>query len=107
MAGMQREALGAYRALLRATRKSFTGDNFMLEQSSKEIRRKFEENRYVSSETELRKLLDDASEASHFVSNMIVQAKLNSTGSYEVKTSKDHAGLTMEVPSEENLPKAS
>ncbi|KAJ7949680.1 mitochondrial zinc maintenance protein 1, mitochondrial-like [Quillaja saponaria] len=96
------EALSAYRVLLRATRKTFAGDTLMLKGSALEVRKKFEENRHVNSETEIRKLLEEAKEASHFITAMIVQAKLNSdSGGYEVKPSKEHAGATLELPSEE------
>ncbi|KAJ6723426.1 COMPLEX III ASSEMBLY FACTOR LYRM7 [Salix koriyanagi] len=100
------EALSAYRALLRATRKSFTGDSLMLKASASEVRKKFEENRDASSETEIQKLLEEAREASDFVATMIVQAKLNDRGGYEVKPDKDHAGATLEIPSEEILRKS-
>lgn len=76
------EALNAYRALLRATRKTFAGDKLMLTESAVEIRRKFEHNRQVTSEAEVQRLLEEAREASHFITNMIVQAKLSSNGSY-------------------------
>ncbi|KAK6937377.1 Complex 1 LYR protein domain [Dillenia turbinata] len=99
------EALSAYRALLRATRKSFAGDTLMLTQSAVEVRKKFEENRNVTSEAEIHGLQEQAREASHFISNMIVQASLNSSGGYEVKPDKQHAGATLEVPSEEMLRK--
>ncbi|KAF5190727.1 Terpene synthase like-22 [Thalictrum thalictroides] len=105
-AGRAAEALRAYRNLLRATRKSFEGDNLMLNQSAIEVRKKFDENRNVTSDTEIQKLLEDAKEASHFITNMIVQAKLNPNGGYAVKPSKDHAGATLELPSEEILPKS-
>lgn len=78
------EALSAYRALLRATRKSFAGDTQMLNASALEVRKKFEENRHVTSEPEIQKLLEEAREASHFVSTMIVQAKLNERGGYGI-----------------------
>ncbi|KAJ4829790.1 hypothetical protein Tsubulata_050529 [Turnera subulata] len=100
------EALRAYRGLLRATRKSFAGDTLMLNASAMEVRKKFEENRGVSSETQIQKLLEEAREASHFISTMIVQAKLNDRGGYEVKASPEHAGATLELPSEESLPKS-
>ncbi|KAL5713080.1 hypothetical protein ACHQM5_015190 [Ranunculus cassubicifolius] len=100
------EALSAYRALLRATRKSFKDDSLMLNESAMEVRKKFEENRNVSSDSEIQTLLDQAKEASHFITNMIVQAKLNPSGGYAVKPSKDHAGATLELPSEEILPKS-
>jgi len=80
------EALSAYRALLRATRKSFTGDSLMLKASASEVRKKFEENRDVSSETEIQKLVEEAREASHFIATMIVQAKLNDRGGYGNKS---------------------
>ncbi|KAJ0691672.1 putative complex 1 LYR protein [Helianthus annuus] len=80
------EAVIAYRNLLRATRKSFAGDTVMLQGSAEEVRKKFEENRHVTSEPEIRKLLDEAREASDFISNMIVQAKLNSRGGYDVRS---------------------
>ncbi|CAA6662044.1 unnamed protein product [Spirodela intermedia] len=85
--GAAREVLSAYRTLLRATRKTFAEDTLMLTQSAMEVRKKFEENR----------------EAAQFISTMIVQAKLNSRGGFEVKPSKEHAGATLEIPSEEIL----
>lgn len=54
----------------------------MLKESAKEIRKKFEENRHVTSNTEIQRLLEEAREASHFISTMIVQAKLNDHGGY-------------------------
>ncbi|EEF39268.1 mitochondrial zinc maintenance protein 1, mitochondrial [Ricinus communis] len=100
------EALTAYRSLLRATRKSFAGDTMMLNASASEVRKKFEENRHVTSDTQIQKLLEEAREASEFISTMIVQAKLNDRGGYEVKLDKEHAGATLEVPSEEILKKS-
>ncbi|PRQ26381.1 putative complex 1 LYR protein [Rosa chinensis] len=100
------EALNAYRSLLRATRKSFAGDTVMLKGSAAEVRQKFEENRGVTSEEEIQRLLGEAREASSFISTMIVQAKLNSRGGYEVKAERDHAGATLEIPSEEILRKS-
>lgn len=77
------EVLSAYRAVLKATRKTFAGDGVMLKGSAAEVRKKFEENRNVSSEAEIQKLLGEASEASHFITNMLVQAQLNpDAGSY-------------------------
>ncbi|KAL6199003.1 hypothetical protein ACLB2K_028791 [Fragaria x ananassa] len=99
------EAVSAYRSLLRATRKSFAGDTVMLKGSAAEVRQKFEENRGVTSEAEIQRLLGEAREASSFISTMIVQAKLNSRGGYEVKPDKDHAGATFEIPSEQILNK--
>lgn len=78
------EALSAYRTLLRATRKSFAGDTVMLKASAVEIRKHFEDNRNVTSQSEIQGLLESAREASHFISNMIVQAKLNSRGGYGI-----------------------
>ncbi|KAF5731445.1 mitochondrial zinc maintenance protein 1 mitochondrial [Tripterygium wilfordii] len=100
------EALSAYRALLKATRKSFAGDSLMLNASALEVRKKFEESRQVTSDAEIQRLLEEAREASQFISTMIVQAKLNERGGYEVKPGKDHAGATLEIPSEEILGKS-
>lgn len=80
--GRAAEALRAYRAVLRATRKSFAGDTVMLKGSAEEVRKKFEENRHVTSEEEIQRLLEEAREASHFISTMIVQARLNDRGGY-------------------------
>uniref|UniRef100_A0A2P2JU96 Complex 1 family protein n=1 Tax=Rhizophora mucronata TaxID=61149 RepID=A0A2P2JU96_RHIMU len=99
-------ALSAYRALLRATRKSFAGDDVMLKASAAEVRKKFEENRHVTSGTEIQRLLEEARDASHFIATMIVQAKLNDRGGYEVKPGIEHAGATLEIPSEEILRKS-
>ncbi|CAA2987868.1 Hypothetical predicted protein [Olea europaea subsp. europaea] len=102
---MAKEALIAYRAVLRATRKTFAGDTLILRESAAEVRKKFEENRHVTSPADLQRLLEEAREASQFISTMIVQAKLNERGGY-VKPSKEHAGATLEIPSEEILKKA-
>ncbi|KAI3460803.1 hypothetical protein Pfo_017466 [Paulownia fortunei] len=103
---MASKALTAYREVLRATRKTFAGDTLMLRESAAEVRKKFEENRHVTSATNLHRLLEEAREASHFISSMIVQAKLNDRGGYEVKPGKQHAGATLEIPSEEILKKS-
>lgn len=80
---MGSEALRAYRVVLKATRKAFAGDTLMLRESAVEVRKKFEENRHVTSPADLSRLLEEAREASHFISNMLVQAKLNErTGGY-------------------------
>ncbi|KAG0476880.1 hypothetical protein HPP92_013721 [Vanilla planifolia] len=79
---MGREALSVYRSLLRATQKTFAGDILMLRQSAAEIRRRFEENRSVSSDEEVKKLIEEARDASHFISHMIVQAHRSSTGGF-------------------------
>ncbi|KAL6968524.1 hypothetical protein U1Q18_034327 [Sarracenia purpurea var. burkii] len=100
------EVLIAYRALLRATRKTFAGDALMLTESAAEIRKKFEDNRHVTSETDIQRLLSEAREASDFISTMIVQAKLNPRGGYVVKPDKEHAGAMLEIPSEEILNKS-
>ncbi|XVE73328.1 hypothetical protein DITRI_Ditri11bG0108800 [Diplodiscus trichospermus] len=100
------EVLSAYRALLRATRKSFAGDTLMLNASATEVRKKFDANRHVTSEPDIQRLLEEACEASHFISTMIVQAKLNDRGGYEVKPSKGHAGATLDIPSEEIIRKS-
>ncbi|XP_047159448.1 mitochondrial zinc maintenance protein 1, mitochondrial [Vigna umbellata] len=103
----RREVLSAYRALLKATRKTFSGDTVMLKQSALEVRKNFEENRNVSSEAEIQKLLEEAAEASDFITNTIVQAQLNTdAGSYVVKPGKQHAGATLELPSEEIIRKS-
>ncbi|XP_020225201.1 mitochondrial zinc maintenance protein 1, mitochondrial [Cajanus cajan] len=101
------KVLSAYRALLKATRKTFSGDTMMLKESAVEVRKKFEENKNVSSDAEIQKLLLEAEEASHFITNMIVQAQLNSdAGSYVVKPGKEHAGATLELPTEETIRKS-
>ncbi|KAL2540496.1 complex 1 family protein/LVR family protein [Abeliophyllum distichum] len=104
---MANEALRAYRAVLRATRKTFAGDTLMLRESAAEVRKKFEENRLVTSTADLQRLFEEAREASDFISTMIVQAKLSERGGYVVKPGKEHAGATLEIPSEEILKKAS
>jgi complex III assembly factor LYRM7 len=75
------QVLSAYRALLKATRKSFAGDTPMIKGSAAEVRKKFEENRNVTSEAEIQKLLGEADEASVFITTMIVQAPLNTDNS--------------------------
>ncbi|KAE8676703.1 peter Pan-like protein-like isoform X1 [Hibiscus syriacus] len=78
----------------------------MFNASAVEIRQKFDVNRHVTSEPEIRRLLEEAREASQFISTMIVQAKLNERGGYEVKPSKEHVGATLEIPSEEIIRKS-
>ncbi|KAF2530947.1 hypothetical protein F2Q70_00030793 [Brassica cretica] len=78
----------AYRALLRATRRSFAKDAEMLKASASRPK-KFEENRHVVSD--IPRLLEEVREATQFISTMIVQEKLNNHGGYEVKASQEHA----------------
>ncbi|KAJ0106179.1 hypothetical protein Patl1_19504 [Pistacia atlantica] len=52
------EALRAYRDLIKLTRYSFTEDTVMLRQSVKEIRKRFNKNRHVNSDTEIKKSLN-------------------------------------------------
>lgn len=78
------EALRAYRSVLKATHKAFAGDTFMLQQSAAEVRKKFEENRHVSSEADIQRLLEDATEASSFISTMIIQAKATPSGAFGI-----------------------
>jgi complex III assembly factor LYRM7 len=77
------EGLAAYRAVLRAARRTFTGDQLMLTESAVEIRRRFEEHRSLApgSEDAVR-ALSDAREAAHFITNMIVQAQRAPSGSF-------------------------
>ncbi|XP_019172302.1 PREDICTED: mitochondrial zinc maintenance protein 1, mitochondrial [Ipomoea nil] len=104
--GRAYEALRAYRSVLKATRKTFAGDTVMLRESAAEVRKKFEENRHVNSEEEIQRLLEDAREASSFISTMIVQAQRTDSGGFAVKPEMVHAGATFEIPSEEILKKA-
>ncbi|RZC80751.1 hypothetical protein C5167_043305 [Papaver somniferum] len=99
------EVLNAYRLVLRSTRKSFKGDTLMLNESAAEVRKRFEENRHVNSDAEIKRLVEEAEEAAGFISTMIVQAKLTPQGGYAVKATNDHKDLTLEVPSEALLPK--
>ncbi|OAY63906.1 mitochondrial zinc maintenance protein 1, mitochondrial [Ananas comosus] len=105
MAG-RREGLAAYRALLRATRRTFAGDKLMLAESAAEIRRRFEEAS-PAPEEEVRRRLEEAREAAHFISHMIVQAHRSPSGTFVVKPGKEHAGATLDIPSEDVLSKPS
>uniref|UniRef100_A0A0E0PLF2 Complex 1 LYR protein domain-containing protein n=1 Tax=Oryza rufipogon TaxID=4529 RepID=A0A0E0PLF2_ORYRU len=96
----------AYRAVLRAARRTFAGDRLMLAESAVEIRRRFEEHRGLAPGSgEAARALSDAREAAHFITHMIVQAQRAPSGSFVVKPEKEHAGATLEVPSEEILSK--
>uniref|UniRef100_A0A0E0GZ67 Complex 1 LYR protein domain-containing protein n=1 Tax=Oryza nivara TaxID=4536 RepID=A0A0E0GZ67_ORYNI len=100
------EGLAAYRAVLRAARRTFAGDRLMLAESAVEIRRRFEEHRGLAPGSgEAARALSDAREAAHFITHMIVQAQRAPSGSFVVKPEKEHAGATLEVPSEEILSK--
>ncbi|KAG2258935.1 hypothetical protein Bca52824_078229 [Brassica carinata] len=54
--------------------------------------------RYKEIVSDIPRLLEEAREATQFISTMIVQAKLNERGGYEVKASQEHAGATLELP---------
>ncbi|KAF2930418.1 hypothetical protein DAI22_05g133700 [Oryza sativa Japonica Group] len=100
------EGLAVYRAVLRAARRTFAGDRLMLAESAVEIRRRFEEHRGLAPGSgEAARALSDAREAAHFITHMIVQAQRAPSGSFVVKPEKEHAGATLEVPSEEILSK--
>ncbi|XP_006655236.1 mitochondrial zinc maintenance protein 1, mitochondrial [Oryza brachyantha] len=106
MAAAAAEGLAAYRAVLRAARRTFAGDKLMLTESAVEIRRRFEEHRGLSpGSDEATRALSDAREAAHFITHMIVQTQRGPSGSFVVKPEKVHAGATLEVPTEEILSK--
>ncbi|GFP85588.1 hypothetical protein PHJA_000702500 [Phtheirospermum japonicum] len=62
----------------------------MLRESASEVRKKFEENRHVTSPADLSRLLEEAREASQFISTMIVQAKLNERGGYGITSTNPY-----------------
>ncbi|CAN6328539.1 unnamed protein product, partial [Urochloa humidicola] len=100
------EGLAAYRAVLRAARRTFAGDQLMLKESAVEIRRRFEDHRGLApGSDEAARALADAREAAHFITHMIVQATRGASGSFVVKPESVHAGATLELPSEEILSK--
>ncbi|KAL6619379.1 hypothetical protein ACP70R_034518 [Stipagrostis hirtigluma subsp. patula] len=107
MAATAAEGLAAYRAVLRAARRTFAGDRLMLQESAVEIRRRFEDHRGLApGSDEAARALADARDAAHFITHMIVQAQRAPSGSFGiVKPEKVHAGATLEVPSEEILSK--
>ncbi|EEE63435.1 hypothetical protein OsJ_18248 [Oryza sativa Japonica Group] len=77
------EGLAAYRAVLRAARRTFAGDRLMLAESAVEIRRRFEEHRGLAPGSgEAARALSDAREAAHFITHMIVQAQRAPSGSF-------------------------
>jgi complex III assembly factor LYRM7 len=77
------EGLAAYRAVLRAARRTFSGDDLMLTESAVEIRRRFEEHRRLAPGSEdAARALSEAREAAHFITNMIVQAQRAPSGSF-------------------------
>ncbi|XP_012839880.1 PREDICTED: uncharacterized protein LOC105960260 [Erythranthe guttata] len=86
--------LSAYRAVLRATRQTFAGDTIMLWESAAEARKKFEENRLVTSPADLSRHLEEANEATRFISTMIVQAKLNDRGGYACSPEREIKSAT-------------
>lgn len=77
------EGLAAYRAVLRAARRTFAGDQLMLKESAVEIRRRFEDHRGLApGSDEAARALADAREAAHFITHMIVQATRAPSGSF-------------------------
>mmetsp|Transcript_10165 Transcript_10165/g.30664 ORF Transcript_10165/g.30664 Transcript_10165/m.30664 type:complete len:99 (+) Transcript_10165:373-669(+) len=77
-------ALAAYRDLLRAVNKTFSGDAFALQKMYSETRAQFEANKGVQGEAEAQQRIADAHEARNFILESIVQAKKTSCGSFEV-----------------------
>ena len=83
MAAAAAEGLAAYRAVLRAARRTFAGDQLMLKESAVEIRRRFEDHRGLApGSDEAARALADAREAAHFITHMIVQATRAPSGSF-------------------------
>ncbi|THU56525.1 hypothetical protein C4D60_Mb11t18140 [Musa balbisiana] len=60
----------------------------------------------AKAEADVKLLLDEAGEACQFMSDMIAQVELISSGGYVVKPTKEHAGATLEIPSEDVLSKS-
>lgn len=89
-------ALSVYRQCLRSVQQSFRGDQYMLHNSRKELRSKFEANRQVSDCGAIKKLLAEGEEAADFIKTFVVQAKLNKRGNFEMKVQPHHADATAE-----------
>ncbi|XP_024315738.1 mitochondrial zinc maintenance protein 1, mitochondrial isoform X2 [Brachypodium distachyon] len=83
------EGLAAYRAVLRAARRTFSGDQLMLTESAVEIRRRFEDHRGLApGSDDAARALSEAREAAHFITNMIVQAQRSPSGSFALEEHK-------------------
>ncbi|KAJ7520138.1 hypothetical protein O6H91_05G031700 [Diphasiastrum complanatum] len=98
------EVKSVFRALLRARKRCFAGDEQMLNASAQQIRSEFDQHRQISDQNELHRLLQQARETVEFLALNVVQAKLNDRGNYEMKLSKEHAGTSLEEPDLGKLP---
>ncbi|KAJ4758320.1 Complex 1 family protein [Rhynchospora pubera] len=87
-------------------RRAFAGDSLMPTESKKEIRQRFEKNLRVSTEAELRELLDQVKEPLHLIQHKIVQVSPYGVVKCVVKHEKEHTGATLGVSSEEILSKS-
>lgn len=93
--------LSAFRAVIRAQKNLFNGDRFAQTEAVKEIRSHFESNRHVTDSVQLQKLYGNAEEAVRFLTQNVVQGRLNAKGRYEVAIKKEHVeggGRVLEVP---------
>ncbi|KAK9831574.1 hypothetical protein WJX74_000763 [Apatococcus lobatus] len=88
--------LAAYRVLLRSITAAFKGDAFMLQQSRREVRHKYQEAAGLTDPAEVQKKVAEAKEAADFIRTNVVQAQLNERGNFAMQVEEHHADSTAE-----------
>lgn len=103
MASAARSAVGSYRTLLRTISHVFTGDAKALQTGRLSARQGFRANAAVHDPDAIAKLVDEARDATEFLREHIVQAKINNEGNYALKVHGDfreEAKMTLQTPAE-------
>mmetsp|Transcript_1712 Transcript_1712/g.5172 ORF Transcript_1712/g.5172 Transcript_1712/m.5172 type:complete len:99 (-) Transcript_1712:133-429(-) len=80
--------LSAYRALLRAQRKTFSGDAEMMKAASARLKGEFIKHKDETDKAKISFLVEEARKAEDFLLKNVVQARLNAKGRYVVDGAK-------------------
>lgn len=92
MEATSRQALAAYRNLLRAQRLTFKGDDAVLRAAYERTRKEYEDNRNVGDAVKVQDLIVQANETAEFVRRLVVQGVRNEANdAYQLRITKDTA----------------
>ncbi|EIE19322.1 hypothetical protein COCSUDRAFT_34269 [Coccomyxa subellipsoidea C-169] len=93
---MSNKPLAVYRLFLRSIRTAFKGDAFMLTSAKQEVRARFQSAAGVTEPKEIEKLCAEGRDAAQFLTQYVVQAKLNDRGNFAMIVEPHHTDTVAE-----------
>ncbi|BDA43747.1 probable mitochondrial zinc maintenance protein 1, mitochondrial [Coccomyxa sp. Obi] len=90
------KSLSVYRHFLRSIKAAFRGDDFMLASARQEVRTRFQSAAGVTDPDEIDKLCAEGRDAAQFLTQYVVQAKLNERGNFAMAVEPHHTETVAE-----------